>query len=143
MENTITGFNGEYVDPISGIYHLGNGYRASSPGLMRFTRPDDLSPFGLGGLNPYSYCVCDPVNGADPTGHMSWQAGLGIALGIAGLMLTGMTAGASIAATGGIFAAMGATSALSLTLSALGVVSDVTSIASAAMEKSHPETSVI
>jgi RHS repeat-associated protein len=64
------GYNGEYTDPVSGNYHLGNGYRAFSPTLNRFTAPDSLSPFGGGGLNTYAYCACDPINAIDPTGHM-------------------------------------------------------------------------
>jgi len=74
-------FNGERLDPVSGTYHLGNGYRAYSPVLMRFTCPDSWSPFGAGGINAYAWCEGDPVNRADPSGHMSWQAGLGIGLG--------------------------------------------------------------
>ena len=85
MNISVTGFNGERIDPVSGHSHLGNGYRAYSPALMRFTCPDNLSPFGDGGINPYAYCAGDPVNHADPTGHLSWQAWLGIGMGIAGL----------------------------------------------------------
>jgi len=63
------GFNGERPDPLSGVSHLGNGYRAYNPILMRFTCPDNDSPFGVGGINPYAYCQNDPVNFADPSGH--------------------------------------------------------------------------
>lgn len=49
--------------------HLGNGYRAYSPALRRFTCPDSDSPFGIGGINPYVYCDHDPVNRTDPSGH--------------------------------------------------------------------------
>jgi RHS repeat-associated protein len=81
------GYNGEYTDPVTGNYHLGNGYRAFSPTLMRFTAPDSLSPFGRGGLNTYVYCKGDPVNAIDPTGHMKWwQWGL-TALAIGGTVL--------------------------------------------------------
>ncbi|WP_167519935.1 RHS repeat-associated core domain-containing protein [Serratia proteamaculans] len=79
-------FNGERLDPVTGTTHLGNGYRAYSPVLMRFTCPDSWSPFGGGGMNPYAYCEGDPINRADPSGHMSWQAGLGIGLGILGIL---------------------------------------------------------
>ncbi|MEN5277212.1 RHS repeat-associated core domain-containing protein, partial [Brucella sp. TWI432] len=67
-------FNGQIRDPITGHYHLGNGYRAFNPILMRFNAPDSLSPFGQGGVNPYAYCQGDPINFADPSGHfkMNW-----------------------------------------------------------------------
>lgn len=65
----LLGFNGELADPMTGHYLLGNGYRAFNPVLMRFNCPDNLSPFGKGGLNSYIYCLGDPVNAYDPTGH--------------------------------------------------------------------------
>lgn len=65
----LPGFNGEQPDPMTGHYLLGNGYRAYNPVLMRFNSPDSLSPFGEGGLNPYAYCIGDPINNRDPTGH--------------------------------------------------------------------------
>lgn len=65
------GFNGEAVDPVTGHYLLGNGHRAFNPVLMRFNSPDSLSPFGRGGLNPYAYCLGDPVNFSDPTGRFA------------------------------------------------------------------------
>ncbi|ELC6383293.1 RHS repeat-associated core domain-containing protein [Enterobacter hormaechei] len=69
VANGLPGFNGERRDPFTGNHHLGNGYRAYSPRLMRFTCPDSLSPFGGGGINPYAYCAGDPVNITDPSGH--------------------------------------------------------------------------
>ena len=66
----LPGFNGERLDPVTGHYLLGNGYRAFNPVLMRFNSPDSLSPFGEGGVNAYAYCVGDPVNRVDPTGHL-------------------------------------------------------------------------
>ncbi len=65
----LPGFNGERADPLTGGSHLGNGYRTYNPILMRFTCPDNESPFGAGGINPYAYCQNDPVNFADPNGH--------------------------------------------------------------------------
>ena len=92
------GFNGERRDPVSGSTHLGNGCRAYSPALMRFTCPDSLSPFGAGGINPYAYCSGDPMNHADPSGHMSTGQGVAMGLGIlAGILLSVVTAGASLA----------------------------------------------
>ncbi|WP_081263218.1 RHS repeat-associated core domain-containing protein [Pseudomonas putida] len=70
------GFNGELLECITGHYLLGNGYRAYSPLLMIFIQPDSWSPFGAGGLNPYCYCVGDPVNYRDPSGHFPWGGGL-------------------------------------------------------------------
>ena len=87
-------FAGEPFDPLTGLYLLGNGYRAYSPALMRFVSPDSLSPFGAGGLNPYAYCAGDPINRVDPTGHI-WQSVLGIALSVAGLALSLVTLGAA------------------------------------------------
>lgn len=67
----LLGFNGERADPVTGHYLLGQGYRAYNPVLMRFNSPDNLSPFGKGGMSSYSFCEGDPVNNADPDGHMS------------------------------------------------------------------------
>ncbi|WP_024677271.1 RHS repeat-associated core domain-containing protein [Pseudomonas syringae] len=66
----LPGFTGERVDPVTGHYLLGNGYRAFNPVLMRFNSPDSLSPFGEGGLNAYAYCEGGPVNRVDSSGHM-------------------------------------------------------------------------
>lgn len=65
----LLGFNGERPDPITGHYHLGNGYRQFNPVLMRFNSPDSLSPFGEGGINAYGYCEGDPTNKIDRSGH--------------------------------------------------------------------------
>ena len=66
---SLRGFNGEQPDPLTGHYHLGNGYRQFNPVLMRFNSPDSWSPFGEGGINAYAYCEGDPVNRVDPNGH--------------------------------------------------------------------------
>ncbi|MEX1843481.1 RHS repeat protein [Enterobacter cloacae] len=92
------GFNGERLDPVSGTYHLGNGYRAYNPVLMRFNTPDSWSPFGDGGVNPYAYCAGDPINQADPSGHMHVGGILGIIFGVFSLVAAVFTAGASLAA---------------------------------------------
>lgn len=64
------GFNGQKREQQTGWYHLGNGRRVYNPVLMRFHSPDKLSPFGKGGLNPYAYCLGDPVNYTDPSGQL-------------------------------------------------------------------------
>ncbi|WP_230202676.1 RHS repeat-associated core domain-containing protein [Pseudomonas syringae] len=63
------GFNGEVRETAIGWYLLGNGYRAYNPSLMRFHSPDFLSPFAEGGVNPYTYCLGNPIALRDPTGH--------------------------------------------------------------------------
>lgn len=135
------GVDGGRRDPVSVATHLGNGYRAYHPVLMRFHCPDSLSPFGAGGLNAYTYCDADPVNHRDPSGHLSGQAWLGIGMGIIGLGLALFSAGTSIAAAGGVMAAVESASALSLVMGAAGVLSDVAAIASGSAEGSHPQAS--
>lgn len=63
------GFTGAYWDSVTCAAPLGNGYRWYLPSLMRFNAPDSHSPFAAGGINLYGYCVGDPVNRVDPTGH--------------------------------------------------------------------------
>jgi RHS repeat-associated protein len=97
MEYSLAGFNGQRPDPVSGHSHLGNGYRAYNPVLGRFTAPDSWSPFGAGGINPYAYCIGDPINRADPSGHFSLGQGIGMALGIvAGIALSALTQGLAL-----------------------------------------------
>lgn len=59
---------GQWYDPLTGNYLLGNGYRSYHPTLMRFSSSDRPSPFADGGLNSYAYCAGDPVNRTDPSG---------------------------------------------------------------------------
>ena len=66
----LLGFNGECPERVTGHYLLGQGNRAFNPVLMRFNSPDELSPFGEGGMNTYAYCGGDPINFQDPTGNI-------------------------------------------------------------------------
>ncbi|MEX5587787.1 RHS repeat-associated core domain-containing protein [Pseudomonas urmiensis] len=67
---SLLGFNQQQQDSTTGCYLLGNGYRVYNPILMRFNSPDNISPFGKGGINAYAYCGGDPVNWVDPSGHI-------------------------------------------------------------------------
>lgn len=139
----LVGLGGERRDPMCGVYHLGNGYRAYSPNLMRFRCPDTMSPFGAGGINPYAYCAGDPVNRLDPSGHLSWQAWMGIGAGILGIGLAVFSAGTSIAAAGGVLAAIESASGVSLAAGVAGVGADVAAIASGALEDVNPKGSAM
>ncbi|WP_421178215.1 RHS repeat-associated core domain-containing protein [Aeromonas jandaei] len=70
-------FNGVMFDPLLGVQHLGEGYRAYNATLHRFHAMDSLSPFNEGGVNAYGYVYNDPVNYEDPSGHRAqWVARL-------------------------------------------------------------------
>ena len=72
------GYNGELCEKLTRWYLLGNGTRAYSPCLMRFQSPDELSPFGAGGVNSYTYCGGNPIDFVDPTGNVfGWFSKIG------------------------------------------------------------------
>ncbi|WP_186591228.1 RHS repeat-associated core domain-containing protein [Vibrio cholerae] len=127
-----TGFNGEALDPVTGNYMLGNGYRGYNPFLMRFMSQDSLSPFSDAGINAYQYCHGDPINRIDPSGHLDGsKLGLGIfavLTGIAGAIAAPFTGGTSIAIAAGIIG------------SVASAISGVLTISAAAIEQRNPDT---
>ena len=88
-------YKGYYYDVETQLFYCNSRYY--SPELCRFISPDSieyLDPESINGLNLYAYCMNDPINYADPSGHfvittaMIWGAicvgaaiGAGIGLG--------------------------------------------------------------
>ena len=60
---------------------------------MRFHTPDTWTPFASGEINAYTYCLWDPINLIDPSGHLSV---LGIQLNGRDLVLAGVGIGVGI-----------------------------------------------
>jgi RHS repeat-associated protein len=125
----LPGFNGERPDSLTGHYLLGNGYRAFNPVLMRFNSPDSLSPFTANSLNAYAYCVGDPVNRIDPSGHLSSHNAANIGLGALGILVSVATisAGTPLAFAGFL----------------AGLTSNAVSIAQLVTEENYPEASEV
>ena len=140
------GFNGERRDPAWGYYHLGNGYRAYNTALMRFTAPDEWSPFGAGGINAYSYCDGDSINYIDPTGHVRLSLfGHKFEMGVASLIGLGIATAFLVIGTPlflwlSLGAATLAGTVIGLAGTALGAASDITAIDSYLTAGSYPHT---
>ncbi|MBX8511618.1 hypothetical protein K5D34_18190, partial [Pseudomonas cichorii] len=143
-EESLPAFNGELREPSTGWYLLGEGYRAYNPVLMRFHSPDSLSPFDRGGVNPYAYCLGDPVNYLDPDGHLPrWvMPAIGIALSIVGVVASVATLGAATPIAGtGVVAAWSALSAGTQLSSSLSIASGVIGVASGVVSVVAPKSS--
>lgn len=144
--STCPGMAGAQIDPVTGWYFLGNGYRVFNPGLMRFHSPDSWSPFGKGGINPYIYSLSDPVNRVDLNGHLSTGSIIGITLAAASLLLAIVSFGAAIpavAASSTFLASIAVGSKVAAISVALGAVSDVLAITSIALSEKDPQASKI
>jgi RHS repeat-associated protein len=112
LDGPSVGFNGQWRDPVTGWFHLGNGYRVYNPVLMRFHTPDPWSPFTSGEINPYAYCLGDPINRVDPSGHFGIEFGWkDLVMTLAGIAasttLAVVTAGASVAIQIGLSVVVG------------------------------------
>ena len=79
-------YRGYYFDSETGFYYLNARYY--NPEWRRFISPDDtafLDSETPNGLNLYCYCNNDPVNYADPSGHLATLTAVLIGLAIAGV----------------------------------------------------------
>ena len=65
-------YKGYYYDEETKLYYCMSRYY--SPEFRRFISPDKcnyLEAEELNGLNLYCYCVNDPINNYDPSGHLA------------------------------------------------------------------------
>ena len=98
--NNFSGYNpiryrGYYYDVESGFYFLNARYY--NPAWRRFISPDNtayLDPDTPNGLNLYAYCNNNPVNYADPSGHISQALENGLKIGGAILISAALTVAA-------------------------------------------------
>ena len=85
LHNNPIRYRGYYYDLETGLYYLNSRYY--DPETGRFLNQDLISyldPETVNGLNLYTYCLNDPVNYVDPTGHAPWWSWL-----ISGLQVLG------------------------------------------------------
>ena len=90
-------YKGYYYDEETKLYYLTSRYY--DPEVGRFITPDDvgyLDPTNINGLNLYTYCVNDPVNYKQTSGHTpewaQWLIGgalLGIVI-VGGVVILGI-----------------------------------------------------
>ena len=93
-------YRGYYYDTSIGLYYLNSRYY--DPETGRFLNEDLVSylePETIGGINLYAYCLNDPVNNIDPSGHV--VISLLIALAVTGAVVGGAAAGL-IASSNGV-----------------------------------------
>ena len=86
-------YRGYYYDTSIGLYYLNSRYY--DPETGRFLNEDLVSylePETIGGINLYAYCLNDPVNNIDPSGHL-----VILALILAATTAIGMTVGGVVA----------------------------------------------
>ena len=96
-------YRGYYYDEDTGLYYLNSRYY--NPEWRRFISPDDTAYLDAetpNGLNLYCYCNNDPINYADPSGHLAIAAlliTLAIGAGV-GAVVGGLYGGLTAVANG-------------------------------------------
>ncbi|MGF1684922.1 RHS repeat-associated core domain-containing protein [Photobacterium minamisatsumaniensis] len=80
--NNPLGHHGKPIDPATGLYRYGEGYRLYNPNLGIFMQYDhDAAPFGSGGINGYAFCYNSPLTFIDPDGRsgkfINWFKNIG------------------------------------------------------------------
>ena len=103
-------YRGYYWDSETGFYYLQSRYY--DPAIGRFLNADtEISGVGgeILGNNMFSYCLNNPVNMSDPTGHWpSWATvALGVAAAVVAVAVTVATLGAAAPAAACTLAAVG------------------------------------
>ena len=89
IDNNPFRYKGYYYDVETGLFWLSSRYY--SPELCRFISPDSvdyLDPSSINGLNLYAYCNNDPINYADPSGHIAISTLILCGLALVGMGLT-------------------------------------------------------
>lgn len=110
-QKPLLGFDGQLQDPVTGDVFFNKGERVYNPKLRLFMQHDFLSPFKTSSVSGYDFSNNDPINGRDPSGHISAGAAIGIevGVGVALLLLSIFTLGfAAPAATAAVSAEVGA-----------------------------------
>lgn len=145
--NTAFGYCGEQHEPLTG-WIIPDAYRPYDPVLMCFLSPDNESPFGRGGINPYTYCGGDPVNRVDPDGH-SWVSWVAAAAGVAiSLAVTVSSMGSAVPAiaamfTKGIISFNGILAVATATLNSISLGTGVAALALETSGKDEQAASVL
>ncbi|MEI3527432.1 MAG: RHS repeat-associated core domain-containing protein [Bacilli bacterium] len=124
LHNNPFRYRGYYYDVETGYFWLSSRYY--NPEWGRFLSPDDvdyLDPTSINGLNLYCYCMNDPINYCDPSGHLPQWAQWAIGAGVIAILAvaTVMTAGAAGVGVGAAFAAGFAGLAIGVGASGLAV----------------------